>query len=574
MNPYETEFDADDSKDERKRTSRDMDRTAAALAAHETVQRFGSAGAEYIKGYAGLDRETGQRLAKGLAGISQSKVNDDPVYAAQNIRQQAGFSAEVAATSRDNAQAIIKGSPVRTSRTDDLSQFGVNHNVVDRVLILDGKILDGSQSQMKFVGNRNELLDSIAREDGKFARYRGVQLELPSEQFKGDQGYFLEQAKRLRARAEVIGADPVKSGQAQRLLQEADSLEQYIAGPDFQPESVAQYCLKQARQRRANAVQAETHGHTEAAGKLKAEAERYERLADKVRDSGLTTQEAIFYREHPAIATLLDIGRTSHRAGLEGARIGATVGVSISLLRNFFAVAQGEKELADVFTDVSKDAVQAVAAGYFTGFAGAAIKGGMQQSESAFARQLASTHAPALAVNICLSLGASVKRYVRGEINEAQFLSEVGEKGAGMLSSSMMAAVGQIAIPIPVVGAAIGGLIGYTLSSMFYQSALDAARDVEQSREHLERVRRAAAETRARIAIEQEQLTRFMRREFPRLQQETVRLMDVLSCADDGGTDAMAAAVNRYASLLGKQLQFGGQAEFNEFMASDKPLIL
>jgi len=55
-----------------------------------------------------------------------------------------------------------------------------------------------------------------------------------------------------------------------------------------------------------------------------------------VRDSGLTTQEAIYYREHPEIATLLDIGRTSHHAGLEGARIGAALGVSISLLSNFF----------------------------------------------------------------------------------------------------------------------------------------------------------------------------------------------------------------------------------------------
>ena len=41
------------------------------LAASETVSRFGSANAEYIKGFTGVDNETGQRLAKGLADIAR-----------------------------------------------------------------------------------------------------------------------------------------------------------------------------------------------------------------------------------------------------------------------------------------------------------------------------------------------------------------------------------------------------------------------------------------------------------------------------------------------------------------------
>lgn len=57
------------------------------------MQRFGSANAEYVKGYRGVDNVTGQRLAKGLVDIAKHKVNDDPHYATQNIKQQAGFSA-------------------------------------------------------------------------------------------------------------------------------------------------------------------------------------------------------------------------------------------------------------------------------------------------------------------------------------------------------------------------------------------------------------------------------------------------------------------------------------------------
>uniref|UniRef100_UPI003D016AFE hypothetical protein n=1 Tax=Alcaligenes faecalis TaxID=511 RepID=UPI003D016AFE len=574
MSPFKSQSDVREALVEHERKVREADRTTVAMAANEVVQRFGSANAEYVKGYTGVDQETGQRLAKGLAGISKSKVNENPVYANQNIRQQAGFSAEVAATSRDNADAIIKRSKVRTSRTDDLPQYGANHNVVDRVRILDGKVVDGSQAQMKFVGNRDQLLDSIAREKGEFARYRGVLLELPSEQFQGDRSHLLEQAKQLRARAQALGTDSEHSEHVKGLLKKADLLEQRSSSPGFQPQSAADYCLEQAAQRRANALKAEANGNLQVAQILNEEAENYERLAENVRDSGLTTQEAIFYREHPEIATLLDIGRTSHHAGLEGARIGAALGVSISLLSNFFKVAQGEKDLADVFKDVGKDALTAGAVGYATSFTGAAIKGGMQQAQSKYVRQLATTSAPALVMDICVSLGASVKRYVSGEINEAQFLSEVGEKGSGMLSASMMAAVGQIAIPIPIVGAAIGSMIGCTLSSIFYQSALEAAQDLERSRTHLSRVRLAEEAARERITLERESLVAFMGREIPQLQKETVQFVGLIGSVSETGVDAIAVAVNHYATLLGKQIQFESQAEFNDFMASDKPLVL
>lgn len=561
----------DDSRDE---IERDIARTAAALSTSETVSRYGSANAEFLKGYSGVDNETGQKFAKGLADIAKHKINADPDLAKQNIKQQAGFSAEVAATSRDNAEAIISGSEVRTSRSDDLPHYGRNHNVVDRVKILDGQIIDGSQSQMKFVGDRNQLLDDIAREDGKFTRYQGTKLELPSEQFEGSKAFYLEEAKKLRERAQKIAEDPAKADQAIKFQREADAYEKLVASKDFQPKPAADYCRDQAQQRRLNADAAEKNGKPEVAAKLRREADNYDRLADNVSDSGLTTEDAIFYREHPELATLRDIALTSHRAGMEGAKYGAVIGGSISLLQNLLATAQGKKKLDEGIQDLALDTTKAGAIGYGTAFMGAALKGGMQQSTNQTLRTLANTNAPALAINICLSLGSSVKRYVTGEISEAQLLTEVGEKGAGMLSSGMMAALGQLAIPVPFVGAAIGGMIGYTLSSLFYQSALDAARGVEISRAQLERTRAIQAAARDRIAAEQAALDTFTSREIPQLRQETERLFSIVGATDTGSADDLAAAINQYATLLGKQLQFQSMAEFYDFMSSDSPLAL
>lgn len=519
MNPQNTYSDNENSRESE--ISNDIIRTGVALSSSETVSRFGSANAEYIKGYTGIDKETGQKFAKGLADIAKHKVNSDPAEAAKNIKQQAGFSAEVATTSRDNAKSIIVESKLRTIRSDDLQEYGRNHNVVDRVQILDGKIIEGSQAQMKFVGNRDQLLKDIAREDGKFARYRGTKLELPSEQYEG----------------------------------------------------AAQYCREQAREWRMNAEHAEVDGRLDVAAKLRREADNYEHLADKVSDSGMTTEQAIFYREHPEIATALDIARTSHRAGIEGAKYGAAIGGSISLLQNIFSLAQDKKNLGEAAADFAVDTSKAAALGYGTAFVGSAIKGSIQQSGNQTMRTLAGTNAPALVVSICLSLGGSIKSYAMGEITESQLLLEVGEKGAGMLSSSMMAALGQLAIPVPFVGAAVGGMIGYTLSSLFYQSTLDSARAVETSREMLGRTRCIQAAARENIAREQAAFDGFLRKEIPQLLQETQQLFDVVnnsSCS----IDELVISINNYATILGSNLQFQSLKEFDEFMGSDETLKL
>ncbi|PHI30047.1 hypothetical protein [Budvicia aquatica] len=510
---------SDEENNHKNDIQRDKFRTVTALASDEVVKRYGNANAEYLKGYSGVDNETGQRFAKGLADVAKHKVNSD--YTAQNIKQQAGYSAEIATTSRDNAEAIINCSQVRTERSDDLLAYGKNHNVVDRVKILDGNIIDGSQSQMKFVGNRDQLFNKIAKEDGDFARYRGIKLELPSEQFEG---------------AEV-------------------------------------FCRGRAHELRERAKNVETQGKQEVADKFRREADNYDQLADNVRDSGLTTEQAIFYREHPKRATAMDITRTSHRAGIEGAKCGAVIGGAISLLVNAFNVVTQDKTLDAAMKDIAADTGKAGALGYGTAFVGSAIKSALQQSEHQVLRTIAGTSAPTLVVNICLSLGCSIKRYANGEISEAELLTDVGEKGTGMLSSGMMAALGQMAIPIPIVGAAIGGMIGYTLSSLFYQSALEAARGVELSRERLEHIRAIEVTARARIAKTQAVLDDFARREIPQLRKETEQLFNAVIHSSDN-IDDLTFAINDYATLLGKKLQFQTMTEFEVFMDSDQPLTL
>ncbi len=515
----------DKHDDEQKEKKRTMDNIAVALGDSEITGRYGDANAEFLVGYRGVSNETGQQLTRGLKGISEYKVN--PKYAENNLNQQAGFSAEVAKTSRDNAQNIIGKTGKRTIRTDDHPDYGLNHPVYDHVEILDGQVVDGSGSQMKFVKNNERLLDKIAKGEGggknDLSRYQDAKLDLPTDK--------VEAAKK--------------------------------------------YCETQATTLRDEANTQETKGNLELAAKKRQQAENYEKLKNNIQDSGLTAAEARFYREHPTLATALDIGRTSHKAGLEGAKCGLVIGGSISVVKNIVAVLQDDKDVSTALQDAAIDTGKSVALGYGSAVAGSAIKSVMQQSSKSTVRQLSKTSLPTLAVTVCIEVGSCVQRYAKGEIDTVQFMEELGERGSGLLASGMMATLGQIAIPIPVVGALVGGMVGYTMSSIFYKTSLAAFKEAREAKENYLRFKAQSEEARRQMEAYQAELQALFDAHMQHTSEELAQCFAQLDQASSGGnmTD-FAAAANQLGSLMGKSLQFETMNEFENFMASGATLIL
>ena len=98
-----------------KKNNRTLDNVAISTGNSENVSRFGSADAEWIKAYRGIDNETGKVLTKSLKDISQYKLSED--YYERNIRQQSGFAAEVAKVADDNSKNIINKSNFSVSNS-------------------------------------------------------------------------------------------------------------------------------------------------------------------------------------------------------------------------------------------------------------------------------------------------------------------------------------------------------------------------------------------------------------------------------------------------------------------------
>ena len=181
-------------KDESEESKRIVDIAIEGVAA-ENIQRYGAGVKEYCVAYSGIDNEAGKLLTKSLKGISEEKFN--PKYKSINIKQQAGFSAEVLEVADANVNNIITGSPNRKIRTDDLSPTvdpvsgktigGINDELFDHVeLDAKGNIVPESAAQMKFVGKDPEAcFDKLM--SNKYQKYHdaNAKIEVPSDYYDG-----------------------------------------------------------------------------------------------------------------------------------------------------------------------------------------------------------------------------------------------------------------------------------------------------------------------------------------------------------------------------------------------------
>jgi len=519
-----------DEKEKNARREEDVLNAGIAGASSETIQRFGAAAKEHYVAYSGKDNETNKRLAKGLKDISKQKVNPDYKY--QSIHQQAGFSAEVKDAANVNAERIISGEKNRKIRTDDLGK--VNHPLFDHVEIdADGNIIEGSGSQMKFVGasSNDPTGEGAPRralnklQSKKFEKYldNNAKIDVPSDYYEKMQEEAQEQIKSLNKQLQRLMADGKK--------EQAENVQRQIA--------------------------------------------KLEKIKSSLRKSTVSSEEAVFARLHPKLSTVKSVTSISHRAGVETAESAMVIGGSVSVVKNIVAVIKGEEDPEDAVKTIAKDTASSAIMGYGTGFAGTAVKGAMQNAGSENIRVLANTNLSGTLVAVSVAATKTLKRYFNGEIDGVECFEELGEQGTGMLSSAMFATIGQAAIPIPVVGGMIGGMIGYAVSSACYSLLLNSLKEAKLAHERRLEIEKICEE---HIKLIQE-YRKEMEVNIKNYLSESEQIFhsafaDMKDAIRIGNVDGFIAGANSITEALGKDVPYSDIGEFDAIMKSDMPFKL
>lgn len=501
-------------------------------AAAETVSRHGAAIKEHLTAYSGVDNEAGRAFRRSLSSVAESKVNPD--FARQNIKQQSGFSAEIKTAARENAENILNKKSGRFVRTDDMSAQtteaghtigGVNDQLFDVAEVdKNGFYIEGSARQLKYVGGDPEdcCKKLLSKAYDKY-RQADAAIEIPKD-------FYDDVQNKLSQRIDKTGAQLAR---------------------------------------------AERNGDAALAQKHREELARLKQTKNNLRQGKLTSEEAIEARVNPMKSTASDVADLALRIGLEGAKLGAAAGGGISLIRNAVACIKGEKELGAAASDVLKDTAGAAGAGCFIGAAGSVVKGVWQNSESAALRCLSKSSLPSNLAIGALEVGKTFYRYVNGKIDGTQCLVELGEKGAGMTAASIGAGIGQAAIPIPVVGAMIGSMCGYTLSSIWYSglaASLQEAKLAHEERKRIEMECQAAIEALREYRAEMEKLIAdYFHRHMQAFQLAFGEMHEAFQTGD---VDLMIGGANRITEVMGGKPLFRNMDEFEELMSCNETLIL
>ena len=511
---------------------RDLAHFSTASALHETVQRYGSAAKEHIVSYTGFDAETGQSLSRSLKDIADYGV--DPENAASNLKQHAGFAAENLEAAKSREEQIIAGRNPTTTRTDDMQKTGqktetgndigqVNDPLYDLADVdAQGNYIPGSALQMKFVGSdpascAEKLLSS------KMDKYRAadVKIAVPADYFDGVKQYLDDKAARVQEQLEA----------------------------------------------------AQKNGNAKLAEKLGRQLEKIKKTRDNLVKSKVTSQEALEAVKTPLKTTVKNIARVSHEAGVQGAKTGAIVGGTISLIKNAVQVAKGEKELKDAVFEVSKHTALSAAAGYGTAFTGTALASLMKSSSSEMVRIAGKSGLPAMMVSTVAAMGSTMLGYLRGEIDGVQCLQQLGSDGVKTVSSSLFAVIGQAAIPIPVVGGLVGGMLGYALASSSYAillTSLQEAKLAKQQRNLVEAECRELCRLMQQYRQELQQLiSRYLTSHMQVFNDTFVELKTALKIGD---ADYAIASANKITRTMGREPLFDTLDEFKRQLLSRERL--
>ena len=274
-------------------------------------------------------------------------------------------------------------------------------------------------------------------------------------------------------------------------------------------------------------------------------------------------------------ATAKNIASTSHQAGMYGAvNAGGTAAV-FSITFNIRDVVSGKKTGQEAVNDIVKDAGKGAVTGYVMNGSVTALTHTMASSSSAFIQGLAKSNVPAKVITAVVLTGKSFERWGNGEITTQQLLLEVGEKGIGMVTMSYAMAAGQMLIPIPIIGAAIGAMVGSAIMDSFCGNLMRKLQIKEL--EHQERLRiiaecNAAAELAREFRAELESYLDSYFEEYRSCFDTALSAMQF--AYKTGDADTVIASANKITRKLGGEVKFETVNEFKSFLDSDECDVL
>ncbi|KHL86536.1 hypothetical protein HPY655_05220 [Helicobacter pylori] len=483
--------------------------------------------------YASANREHLSVLDK-LEEISKRKIN--PNYTNQNINQQAGYSAEIKEQAHVNDHNILAGKRERIVQYDNLSNEqkaqiknlypnyaapSKNHEIVDYVSVdKKGNVIPGTAVQSKFVGkNGEECFKKLLSKDYEKYFKNGAKMKIARNHYGDFQRAVNTRIKSLESR--------IAKQKGLGNFQKVTSLEEKL--------------------QKCKTIKAHT------------------------RSASATKAEAIEARLNPNLSTAKDVTRVSHQAGMNAAQTGALIGGGVSLITNVYECIANGKDPMKAIKHTAIATLKGGVLSYCSAFASSSFGGLMQSSANKIIQILGKGSAPAMIVGACVANATVLTRYFSGKIDGTELCKQLVKANTTLVSSGAMAVAGQALIPIPVVGALVGGFVGAVLSETCFNALLKAREEAKLARQRRIEIERECREIIKHLEAYQNQFKEVFEKYFHETTKFFNQSFNELERALYAGDADLAIAVNNKSrEWLGQKALFDNSKEGWDFITSNK----
>lgn len=269
-------------------------------------------------------------------------------------------------------------------------------------------------------------------------------------------------------------------------------------------------------------------------------------------------------------SALGNVVKTGHEAGKLGAQNAGITTLTISGIMNVVSVIKGEKSGREAVDDTIRDGGKAAVSGYAMSGGLTVVSHTLSNSSSKLLQGLAKSNVPGKVITAVVVTGDTLKKWGDGEITTEECLIELGDKGLNLATMGYSMAVGQAIIPIPIVGGAVGALVGSVLTSSYYNALINELKTKQL--EHQERQRiiaecKAVAEQARAFRTELEAYLQSYMEEYRECFDQALSSMRF--SFETGDADSVIASANEITRKLGGQVQYETVEEFKSFLDSD-----
>lgn len=266
---------------------------------------------------------------------------------------------------------------------------------------------------------------------------------------------------------------------------------------------------------------------------------------------------------------------TGHQAGMQGAQNAGISSLTVSGIMNVVSVIKGEKSGEEAVKDTVKDAGKAAVSGYVMGGGLTVLSHTLSGSKSEFIKGLAKSNVPGKVITAVIATGDTLKKWGTGEINTQECMIELGAKGINMLTVNYAMAMGQALIPIPIVGGAIGALVGSMLTSTYYESLINTLQTKKLEHEERLRIIKECNEAAEQAIAFRKELEIYLENYFQEYRECFDSALSTMRFAyETGDADGMISSANQITRKLGGQVKFENVEGFKKFLDSPEIDVL